>query len=362
MTDRRKNPFFDRSSPARLIALTLILLSLEGFLWFQKEKDSQNPYNSNQKVSFEETELFHRVRRAQDYLWQELFRRGIELDPEEDVDKTGFIGVEWSPITTTLGSLESKRSACDPLWAVQTLRWFDRLGITSEDRIVVLSSASFPGMLFSVLAAAETRGLQIDLAVSLGASTWGANRPEAPWPVLEKILRNGGFLKTIPFFYTLGGGNGENGGGIFEEGITVLEKAVRENGGKIVRTSSFEATLALKMSLTEAPDRPKAKLLISIGGSETALGHDASAIALPPGLLDPGDRLEAGNGIIALALQRGYPVLHLLNLHALADRVNLDFYKRRPVFAQVRSLCPAIAGLLLFVFVLSTHKRWIWED
>ncbi len=339
----------NRSLPCRLIALTFVLL----LLW---------AFQGTRSLSPEETALCRRVRAAQDYLWAELRKRGVEYEPESDIGKTGFIGVEWSSITTSLGSLESKRSSCDPLWGAQALRWFDRLGLKTGDRIVVLSSSSFPGMLFAILAAAETRGLDVDLAVSLGASTWGANRLDAPWPVLAKILRSGGFLATKPLFYTLGGGNAENGGGMFPDGIAALEDAARKDDVTLYSAPELSEVIARKMALIDASDRPRAKLVVNIGGSLANLGTDESVITLPPGLLFPEDRPKAGDGVIARALQQGYPVLHLLNLHLLADRVGIAYDARRPTFATNRSLGVAAAGLFLFVTVLATHKRWTWEE
>lgn len=340
---------FSRSLPYRLIALTLVLL----LLWALQGTRGLSP---------EEASLYRRVRTGQDTLWAELLRRGVEYEPESDVDKTGFIGVEWSSMTTSLGSLESKRNSCDPLWAVQALRWFDQLGLKTGDRIVVLSSSSFPGMLFALLAAAEARGLDVDLAVSLGASTWGANRPDAPWPVLAEILRSGGFLATKPLFYTLGGGNAENGGGMFPDGIAALEEAAKKDNVPLFSAPELSKVIAHKMALVDAPGRPHAKLVVNIGGSLANLGIDEAVLTLPPGLLFPADHLKAGDGVVAQALQQGYPVLHLLNLHLLADRVGIAYDTRRPTFATNRSLGVAASGLLLFVAVLATHKRWTWEE
>jgi poly-gamma-glutamate system protein len=350
---RPRGTLSDRSSPLRLWALAFALLLLWGF----QTREGAN-------LTPEESLLYRKVRAAQDCLWTELGKRNVESDAGADVDKTGFIGVEWSSITTTIGSQDSKRSACDPLWAAQSLRWFDRLGLAAGDRVVVLSSASFPGMLFAVLAAAEARGLDVDLVVSLGASTWGANRPEAPWPVLGTILREGGFLVTKPLFYMLGGGGGENGGGMPEEGVTALERAAGKEGTELVRTSSFAATVERKLSLIDGP-RPKAKkasLVVNIGGSETSLGHDPAAITLPSGLLFPHNRLSAGDGVIALSLQQGFPVLHLLNLRSLAGRSGIAYEKRLPIFAGTRPITFAAVGAALFALVMATHRRWTWEE
>ncbi|MDR1979147.1 MAG: poly-gamma-glutamate system protein [Synergistaceae bacterium] len=337
--------YFDKSSPARLMVLTAVLLAL----WAAWGGD----------LSEEETRLYRKVREAQNRLWEELESRGVLSieDEHNDPDKSGFVGVEWSSITTTLGSLESKRNAGDPLWAVQTLRWLDGMGIGKGDRIVVLSSSSFPGMLFSVLAAAETRGIAIDLAVSLGSSTWGANRRSAPWPLLGRILREHGFLATKPRFYTLGGG-GENGGGIPGEGIALLENAARDDGVNVFRAPSVAAVIDRKMSLIE-DGAQKAKLVVNIGGSEANLGHDEAAIRLSPGLLPPETGLDAGDGVIGLALKRGYPVLHLLNLRLLANKTGIAFHARRPSFGKGAPL--AAAGVALFAFVMITHRRWTWS-
>ncbi len=346
--------FADASSPLRLVLLTFVLLAL----WFS---------SGIRGFSAEEARLYRKVLSAQDHLWRELEKRGIVLDTASDPDKSGFIGVEWSSITTTLGSLESKRNAGDPLWAVQNLRWFEELGLETGDRIVVLSSSSFPGMLFSVLAAAEARGLAVDLAVSLGASTWGANRPEAPWPVLGQILREGGFMTTKPRFYTLGGG-GENGGGMPDEGVALLEKAVRGDGGpegmELFRSPSLSAVIDRKLSLLEGTSGQKAKLVVNIGGSEANMGRGEAAVALPPGLLFPDEKTTAtaGDGVIGLALQRGIRVLHLLNLQLLADRTGIAFDARRPAFA--RGASGVIGGIALFLFALTlaTHRRWTWQE
>jgi len=335
--------FFDRSSPVRLIFLTLCMLGLAQARAFLP-------------LCPEEALLYSRVRSAQDALWSEMGKRG-ETDPENDTDKTGFIGLEWSEITTTMGSLESKRNACDPLWAVQCLRWFDQFGLKAGDRIVVLSSASFPGMLYSVLAAGETRGLRIDLTVSLGSSTWGANRPEAPWPVLEAVLRERGFLATRSLFYTLGGG-GENGGGMYEGGAEALIRSALESGIELFRSASLWEIIERKTALI---DRDETRLVVNVGGALSNMGRANDAITLRNGPLFPKDAAAAGDGLIALSLSRGIPVLHLLNLRSLADRSGIDFATRRPSFAG-RSIAASLAGAALFVFVLATHKRWSWDD
>jgi poly-gamma-glutamate system protein len=336
----------DTSSPVRLVLLTLCLIALTFF---------ERPI----PLSPDESVLYSRVRAAQDHLWTEMEKRG-HADPENDIDMTGFIGLEWSESTTSLGSLESKRSACDPLWAAQCLRWFNQLGLKAGDRIVILSSASFPGMLYSVLAAGEFYGLKVDFTVSLGSSTWGANRPDAPWPVMEGILRQGGFLSGRPAFYTMGGG-GENGGEMTEEAIEALISAAEDSGVELFRSTSLWSILERKTAFVagyEADLEPK--LVVNVGGALSNMGRDQAVIILRNGLLFEKDAPVAGDGMIAISLKRGIPVLHLLNLSSLAERSGIDFDSRRPYFKE-RSIAVPLLGIALFILVLYTHRRWTWE-
>ena len=330
-----------RGGRFRLACLTLVLAAL----WLLGAPP----------LSREEQRLYDRVAAAQGFLWRELGRRGLPMEEETDPEHSGFIGLEWSVTSTTLGSLEAKRCSTNPLWAVQMLRWFDALGLQRGDRVAVLASSSFPGMLYSVLAAAEARGIEAALCVSLGSSNWGANRPEAPWPVLSKILIDGGFLRTRPLLYTLGG-NGERGGGMPAEALELLTAAARADGLEPLRCAALEEVVEAKMSLVRAPG---VRLLVNVGGSEGSLGESPDVLALPPGLLMP--REDGGDGALGRALREGYPAVHLLNLRGLADACGVPMEGRRPSFVR-RGGIPGAVGLLLFVLVMATHRRWIWED
>ena len=346
---RRLGALLGSGGPMRLMLLTAALCAL----WAAQRA----PLNA------EESRLYHKVESAQAFLWDALEQGGISLDVKADPYRSGFIGVEWSVTTTTLGSLEAKRCATDPLWAVRALRWFDAQGLREGDRIAVLASSSFPGLLYSVLAAAEARGLRVDLAVSLGSSTWGTNRPEAPWPVLAGILRRGGFLglDAKPAFYTLGGEE-ENGFGMPEEARALLAEAARLDDVELFRNATLDEAVDRKMRLIGGDgSEPPAKLVVSVGGSEGNIGTDPAAMSLMSGVLAPGEGPHAGNGVIGMALRAGRPVLYLLNLRVLAEAEGIGWEERRPEFAARGSAMASVLGLALFSLVMATHRRWTWE-
>ena len=110
-----------------------------------------------------------------------------------------------------------------------------------------------------------------------------------------------------------------------------------------------------------AADGRPAKLVVNVGGNNANLGDDLNFLKLPSGLILP--RQEGvGNGVLGLALREGYPALHLLNLRALADRCGIAWEARRPDFLPRGGMMANVTGLLLFVLVLATHRRWTWAE
>lgn len=298
------------------------------------------------------------VRAGQRALW--AARSALDPEPGEDRLRTGLIGVEWSPLTTTLGEIGAKRTSCNPIWAVRYLEWFDELGLVEGDPIAIYSSASFPGLLFSALVAAEARGLDVLLAVSLGSSMWGANRPEFPWPAMAKILRHGGYVRTDTEFYTPGGG-GEVGRGFSREVMESFEALASDEGVPLVVAENLRDAVAYK---TAAMMKKNPKLLISVGGSNANMGDSEIASDIPCGLIMPesANMDDMGDGVIAEALRGGIPVLHMLNVKKLALDGGIPWDPAAFVKARTASRkLPAFLGLAAFALVMATHRRWRLE-
>ncbi|MBT8050318.1 MAG: poly-gamma-glutamate system protein [Gammaproteobacteria bacterium] len=334
-------------NPTRLAHLKFVLLAVAMIVLWHLAASSL--------PSEEEQALAERVRAAQKHVAAWRTANGTNATHEHDPGGCGLIGVEWSALTTTLGSLEAKRTACDPLWAIRFHRWYEKAGLVAGDTVAIYSSASFPGLLLSAVAAAEAYGLEPLLVVSLGASSWGANRLDLPWPVLGLELRRAGFLATRADYYTLGGGS-ETGGGMAPETVEDLRSAARAAGVPLLRAVTLEEVIIQK---TELLERRGARLLISIGGSQANLGNDPEILGLSPGFHVPGERSPAGDGVIGAALSDGIPVVHVLNVRELAARSGIAFDPRVQAKAPLR-VKPvwALLALSLFFGVLLTHRRW----
>jgi poly-gamma-glutamate system protein len=302
--------------------------------------------------------LWEKVRSAQLHLSQWREQNGTAASMESDPWNCGLLGIEWSGITTTLGELASKRTACNPAWAIQFSRWFGELGLNPGDHIAIYASGSFPGMLLNAIVAAEAKDLKPLLIVSLGASTWGANHPDAPWPVLATELRHSGFIRKRADYYTLGGGE-ELGHGLAPEGEAMLRQAAKDAGVDLLTADNLQGMISHKMELLEGH---KSRLLVSIGGSQANLGDGLEVLQLYPGLLSADEAEFAGNGVIGFALRDNIPVIHMLNLKAISNSVGI------PYDSQPRKVAPARVskwwsgvGVVLFFAVLLTHRRWRLE-
>jgi len=331
-----------RFNSARLLLLAAVLAAL----WHFAGAAGLNP---------DEDRLWDRVRAAQLHMTQWRQDRGAVTAPESDPWQCGLIGVEWSAITTTLGDLAAKRTACNPAWAVQFSRWFRELELQPGDRIAIYSSGSFPGLLLNAIAAAEAMQLEPLLIVSLGASTWGANDPDMPWPVMAAELRSGGFIHERADFYTLGGGD-ELGHGLSPEGQALLREAAAGSGVELLTARDLQEMIALKTDLLETFEPG---LLINIGGSQANLGDAEEVLRLQPGRVPAGDADAAGNGVVGRAMRDGIPVIHMLNIRDIANRCGIP-YDASPRKSAPRggSLLWPAAGLVLFFVVLFTHRRW----
>lgn len=331
--------------------LRLLLLAIGmAVLWYLSGPSVLTP---------EEDALWERVRSAQLHLSQWRQQNGTATPTENDPWQCGMIGLEWSGTTTTLGDLASKRTACNPAWAIQFTRWFSELNLQPGDHIAIYSSASFPGLLLNALVAAEEMQLKPLLIVSLGASTWGANHPDNLWPVQAAELRRGGFVRKQADYYTLGAG-AELGHGLSPEGEELLRLAANATGVELLVAENLEKMIALKSDLLEGF---QPRVFINIGGSQANLGTSEGVLKLQTGFVPANEVSMAGNGVIGFAMQYGIPVIHMLNIKSISERVGIPYDSTpRKVGPNRAGTVWSLLGFALFFVVLFTHRRWRLES
>lgn len=273
------------------------------------------------------TEAARKQKSAQHTLYLYKMELGL-YDAKLDPNRTGVVGVESSPITTTLGYLKSKRAAAHPDFAAYVVRELIDHGIGADDSVVVTMTGSFPGLNLAVLMALETLEIPSLRLVSIGASSYGANQEAFTWLDMEDALVRAGKLHRRSDYVSFGG-TGDVGGGLSEEGKLLIRLKSERLGYPILQSRSLKQQSKLRRKLVGSPKHYK--LLINIGGNHAMMGKTRIGRELPGGWINPSDisgiadSTNEVSGIIFEFLEAGVPVLNLLHVESIASAFQIPF-------------------------------------
>ena len=261
-------------------------------------------------------------------LAQKWFNRVIEKkdslkiysDSQSSVPNAGMIGDDYTVITTTLGSLESKELSTNPDFASVILKMFYETGLDSSSTIGLTISGSFPSLAISTLAAASILRAKVVILSSLGASGYGANQPGATWINIESWLRQDAIFNFRTTILTMGAEN-DNGEGLIEEALEVFESTAKLENYIIYKPDNLEKSIEYKVRFLKERN---IDLLVNIGGNQAAVGNCVHTLAIPNGLNDDYVSCEDDlRGIIPRIAETGIPFIHLLNIKDLAVKVGI---------------------------------------
>jgi poly-gamma-glutamate system protein len=350
-----------KTSPFRLLMIavcaTIVLLGIE------RSKTTQRDPLLDDKVA-----AARLMKTALAAVKEERLRLGLGVDPENDPNGTGVIGKDYTDMTTTLGSLLSKRTSTNPNFAGIIVQLLAHAGVKPEDGVALSFSSSFPALNIAVLCAVRTLKLKPVIISSVGASMYGANDPLLTWLDMERVLREKGILPYASNASSLGG-IAETKGGLDGMGIEFGLDAIRrngipyldENGTETVR-KDIERRLAI---YDQAFGGKKPAAFVNTGGPLTSLGNSPEAYSLSNGLLQkvPFSK-HPERGIIFRMAEKDIPVIHLLNIKGLAYRYGLpvDPIPLPPVPSggimrpQKYSFSLALVGLTFLCFTTAALK------
>lgn len=310
---------------------------------------------------------------AMDSLRECQNEQGILVDKESDPNRTGLIGIRSSPLTTSLGHLEAKRTTTNPEFAALVVYLLEEAGVRTGETVAVGASSSFPSLIVAVLSAAKAKRLKLLLMSSFGASQWGANRLDFHWLRIQDCLENAGVFGIEPVAVSSGGDRdkGEEMGGPIR---SQLRAEVEARGYLFIDESDLAKNVNLRMTLykKEAGKDP-IKAFINIGGSWSNIGTDASVLRLRPGLTR---RIHVPSpekgGVLHRMAAKNIAVIHLLNIRDLVSDYGLPWdpvplprpgegrlYRRTE---EKHPLYMVISGVYLFfviVFTIRIKKRKI---
>lgn len=233
-----------------------------------------------------------------------------------DPARTGFIGVEYSSLTTTLGNLEAKQTSTNPDFAALLVYWLKVIGVNPGEYAVIQVSGSFPALGIAAILACEITGLRPIVLSSAGASSFGANLPNFTYWDMENFLWEKGIIKHRTDYATPGGEH-DNGSSLTSEGYRIVKEAANRNQLRLNIANSLEEAINRKWEFIQK-FKP-ISVFINIGGNQAALGNDNCSLAIPNGLIRTNlNCAESNKGLIHLFNQENIPVIHLLNIREIA--------------------------------------------
>jgi poly-gamma-glutamate system protein len=272
--------------------------------------------------------------KCQGVIRQELKKRGIAIDYENDPNGTGLIGEQSTLITTDLGELRSKLIATNPNFAAVMVKMFKECDLQRGDKIAVGLTGSLPGANLALYCACEVMGIQPVVITSVGASNWGANHPDFTWLDMENVLYDAKLISNRSVAASLGGGS-DNGRGLSLTGRTLLLDAIKRNDVELIYTGNLNNILLAGGSLRQNIERRMEifekyekgqpyKAYVNIGGGLASLGSSQNGKLMPSGV---NFRLYQRNfparGVINIMADRKIPVIHILRLTDIARMYGL---------------------------------------
>lgn len=254
--------------------------------------------------------------------------RGIRIDPALDPNGTGIIGDEFSPLTTSLGDVEAKRTSANPAFAAVVVKYFHEAGLSRGDVVAVGASGSFPALLLATLCASRVLELEPLVIYSIGASMYGANLPGFTFVDMLAGLRAGGLLPYTLTALSPGGRRDSGTGVLFDEDGTTLREEAQKSGVPIVEAATLAESIERRLEVYEkaAGGRP-IRCFVNTGGAAASFGGTDASLEVPNGLTMrfPALPTSPTRGLLFEFAARGIPVVHMLFVRGLARDNHLPY-------------------------------------
>ncbi len=301
----------------------LVGLAIFAILIFYAAEHTARPIQQPRyKTKLRAAELDQQAQRA---IATYLHEKGIKIDPRNDPWGTGLIGEERTPITSDRGVATAKTLATNPNFAAAFVELLNRAGVKKGDVVAAGMTGSLPGWDVAFFAACQAMELKPISIVSVGASDWGATRPDLTWLDMENIITKANVWDDRSFAASLGGG-GDNGRGISPAGRDMIKQAIARNNVQLIEDKSLEGIIDRRMVLYDslAANMGPMACYVNIGGGLANMGGSLNAKLIPPGVSRHfAKRNYPVRAVINRMAERGIPVINLSNVVHIADMYNL---------------------------------------
>jgi len=290
-------------------------------------------------------------------------KKNIKIDEKIDPNHTGLIGPEYTPLVTTLGNLEAKRTTTNPVFAGLLVHLLQKAGVVPGDTIAVGCSGSFPALMIAILSAARAMSIHPVVIISLGASSYGATNVDFNLLHIYKLLLDKNVFDVPPAAVSLGGEAdiGKNFDPLVKE---KLIKQIQKSGVNFLYEPDLRRNVIKRMKIyTNNFSGNRISAFVNAGGSQANLGTSNLVLKLKPGLnrkisIPP----EKDRGVIFEMAIRKIPIIHLLFIKGLVTKYGIpwdpvqisgNFNKITYSFCfKTNNLFFWIAGIYFFLLIL----------
>jgi poly-gamma-glutamate system protein len=272
----------------------------------------------------EKTAAATRTIRCFEAIRQQRMGTPAAMDRENDPEKSGLIGQEFTLTTTDRGVLEAKLTSVNPNFAAIFVKYFRELKLKPGDPVAIAMTGSFPALNIAALAAAQELGLKAIPITSVGASMWGANDPKFTWLDMEKLLVDAGLLETRSVAASIGGSN-DRGRGLSPRGRDLLRDAIAKNDVPLIQEPTLDEAIERRIEIYDREAGPiGVKAYVNLGGSSVSIGTRIGGELIPPGV---NRRLKTYNwtqrGVLHHYASQGVPTIHMQQIEAIAEQHGL---------------------------------------
>lgn len=297
-----------------LLAFVIGIAGYSG-VWFNRGQELL-PYADVQKAAA------CRMQKGEEILLKVIKEENILIE-DIDLNETGLIGPEWTPLTTTPGLEEAKRTSLDPNFAALLTRYFKEAGLKAGDKLAVGTSGSFPGLVIATLCAATEMELDTKVIASYGSSMYGATRVEFNIMRIMRILKENDIIDYELLAVSPGGTNDYGESALWLDSRDTIAALAAEEGVEYIDYNDIEKSIARRLELFgEDVD-----CFVNIGGASANSGTSAYTLDFPNGLVlnPPKIPTTPNRGLMYEYAARGVPVVNMLNVRKLANDNGIAF-------------------------------------
>ncbi len=254
------------------------------------------------------------------------------INPEFDPQRSGFIGLDNSIVTTNHGGRESKQTTVNPNWAAVAVKLLAKAGVEKGDLVAVTVSGSFPALNLAVYSALEAMEAEPIIIASASSSQWGANVPGFLWLDMARELERADVISFSPKYASIGGIE-DRGIGIPQAGIQSIRQTIERTGLPMIEPANYQEAVADRIAIFReyASDR-NYKAFVNVGGGATIVGPPGIDDMFKSGLqYDAPSRAYAVDTVMGYFLQENIPGIHFIGIKNMAERYGLPLAPLEPV-------------------------------